>query len=61
MIQYPIDKNPLEEIIKEFVKKGGKINSYYLKNPKKSPTLVFYKKWYRGRNIKEAITRALAG
>lgn len=56
-----IEDKSLEKIINAFVKKGGKINQYYLINPKRSPTLVFYKKWYRGKNIRDAITRALAG
>ena len=55
-----INTKTLEEIIEDFKSKGGRINSYYLKNPKKSPTLVFYKRWFRGRNIREAIARALA-
>lgn len=54
-------KKPLEELIKVFTDKGGKINDYYLKNPQRGPSLVFYKKWFRGKNIKDAITRALAG
>jgi hypothetical protein len=48
-------------VVEHFIKKGGRINSYYLTNPKRNPVLVFYKNWYRGRNIKEAIKRALAG
>lgn len=52
---------PLEKLIELFIKKGGHINEYYLKNPKKSPALVFFKNWYRGKNIREAITRALIG
>lgn len=44
-----------------FIKKGGRIDDYYLKNPQRGPSLVFYKKWYRGKNVRDAITRALAG
>jgi len=48
-------------MIENFLEKGGKINKNYLKNPSKGPVLVFYKRWYRGKNIREAISRALAG
>jgi hypothetical protein len=51
----------LEELIEAFKNKGGRINKYYVQNPKKGPTLVFYKRWYRGKNIRDAINRALAG
>ena len=54
-----IDKT-LEELVDAFVKMGGRINKYYLRNPQKGPSLVFYKDWYRGKNIRDAITRALA-
>lgn len=49
-------------MIDSFLEKGGKINKIYLKNPSKGPVLVLYKRrWYRGKNIREAIPRALAG
>ena len=51
----------MAEVIENFLENGGKINKRYLKSPSKGPVLVFYRKWYRGRNIKEAISRALAG
>ena len=48
-------------MIEKFIEKGGKINKNYLKNPSKGPVLVVYNHWwYRGRNIRDAITRALA-
>ena len=50
----------LEEIIKDFLLKGGKVNKHYLNSAYKGPSLVFYKRWYRGRNIRDAIKRALA-
>lgn len=61
LLYLSISNKPLEDIIRDFIQKGGRINSYYLNNPKRGPSLVFYKRWYRGRNIREAITRALAG
>jgi len=49
-------------VIENFIEKGGKINKRYLKNPPKGPVLVLYKHWwYRGKNVREAISRALAG
>jgi hypothetical protein len=48
-------------LVKSFREKGGKINEYYLRNPQRGPSLVFYKRWYRGKNIKDAITRAMTG
>ena len=54
-------KLELQQLIDIFLQKGGKINEYYLKNPKKGPSLVFFKKWYRGRNLQDAITRSCAG
>jgi hypothetical protein len=50
----------LEQLVEVFKDKGGRINEYYLKNPKKSPTLVFFKTWFRGKNVRSAILRALA-
>jgi len=48
-------------MIESFLKKGGKINKNYLKNPSKGPVLVSYNhKWYRGKNIRDAIPKALA-
>jgi hypothetical protein len=56
-----MDNKKIGEVIKDFIQKGGRINSYYLTNHKGKPALVFFKRWFRGRNIREAITRALAG
>ena len=55
-----IDNINVSEEIDNFLKKGGRINKYYLNNPRRNPVLVFYKRWYRGRNIREAIKRALS-
>ena len=52
---------PIQKLIDVFIEKGGRINPFYLKNPKQTPTLVFFKNWYRGKNIRDAITRALNG
>ncbi|MBU0569253.1 hypothetical protein KKB40_00535 [Patescibacteria group bacterium] len=50
----------LDEVVKSFIEKGGRVNPFYLTNPKRNPVLVFYKRWFRGRNVREAIKRALA-
>jgi len=55
-----INNQTIDEVIKGFLEKGGRINKYYLQNPKRGPSLVFYKKWFRGKNIRDAISRALA-
>ncbi|MBI4130442.1 hypothetical protein HY468_03950 [Candidatus Roizmanbacteria bacterium] len=56
-----INTKSLEELIEIVTRKGGRINSFYLQNPKKGPSLVFYKQWYRGKNLRDALVRALAG
>jgi hypothetical protein len=55
-----IEDKTTQEVIDYFIIKGGRINKYYLKKPRRNPVLVFYKRWYRGRNIREAIKRALS-
>jgi hypothetical protein len=61
IIKFILNSNELEEMIVNFLEKGGRINKIYLKNPLKGPVLVFYKRWYRGKNIRDGISRALAG
>jgi hypothetical protein len=56
-----VKKISTDELIESFLKKGGKINKSYLANPSKGPVLVYYKDWFRGKNIKDAISRALSG
>jgi len=53
------NKNPIDNLINAFLKQGGRINKLYLNNLKRTPTLVYLNGWYRGRNIREAILRAL--
>lgn len=60
----PINKNKentLDSLIATFLKKGGRINKYYLQDKRKNPSLVYLNGWFRGRNIREAISRALLG
>jgi len=59
MVIVDIKDMELKELIKSFLEKGGRIDGYYLKNSRKGPGLVFYKHWYRGRNVREAVSRAM--
>lgn len=62
IIQNILKNSDLAEIVKSFIEKGGKINKNYLRTSFKGPVLVSYKhKWRRGKNLREAISRALAG
>lgn len=57
-----MDPGLLREMTDKFYKLGGKINRYYLQNNLSSrQTLVYLNGWYSGQNIREAITKALAG
>jgi hypothetical protein len=51
----------IEELVERFVKLGGKIDGYYLRRDRRSMrTLVHLNGWFSGKNVREAITRALA-
>jgi len=54
-------KDTTDNLIVIFLKKGGRINKYYLQEKKIHPSLVYLNGWFRGRNIREAILRAFAG
>ncbi len=54
-------KDTTDNLIVNFLKKGGHIDKFYLQNRKKNPSLVFLNGWFRGHNIREAILRALEG
>jgi hypothetical protein len=48
-------------LAKILVQKGGHVNKYYLKELNKNKhAIVFLKTWFSGKNIKEAILKALA-
>ncbi|MCJ7792857.1 MAG: hypothetical protein MUP45_02680, partial [Candidatus Marinimicrobia bacterium] len=53
-------KETVDNLIVIFFNKGGRINEFYLQKRKRNPTLVYLNGWFRGRNIREAISRALA-
>lgn len=50
----------IDNLIVTFLEKGGRINKFYLQKKKRNPSLVYLNGWFRGRNIREAILRALA-
>ena len=55
-------QDTVEEMVAEFLKMGGTIDSYYLRDIKRGKrTLVHLNGWYSGHNIREAITKAFAG
>ena len=50
----------LDILIESFLKKGGKIDSYYLRSTNRSKrTLVYLRGWFSGQNIRSAIMKAL--
>lgn len=50
----------LDELIQFFQGKGGKIDSYYLRNTNRGKrTLVYLHGWFSGQNIRAAIMKAL--
>jgi hypothetical protein len=49
------------DLIASLIKKGGRIDKYYLREwSKNKTTLVYLNGWFKGKNIKEAILKALA-
>ena len=50
----------LDDLIARFVKKGGKIDGYYLRNTNRGKrTLVYLHGWFSGQNVRSAIMKAL--
>jgi hypothetical protein len=48
-------------LAKTLLKKGGHVNKYYLQESNKNKhAVVFLNGWFSGKNIKEALTRALS-
>lgn len=51
----------IEELVGKFLDKGGRIDNYYLKSWNKNKhAIVYLKGWFGGKNIREAISKALA-
>jgi len=54
-------KPSLEELMQTFLQRGGHVNKYYLREANKSKhAVLFLKGWFGGKNIREALTKALA-
>ncbi len=49
-----------DNLIVTFLEKGGRINNFYLQKKSRNPSLVYLSGWFSGRNIREAILKALA-
>ena len=62
MIQWRINtKLTLDKLIELFLKKGGYVNKFYLQDWNKNKhALVYLNGWFGGKNIREALTKALA-
>jgi hypothetical protein len=41
------------------LKKGGKIDKFYLQGKSRNPSLVYFDGWFSGQNIRKAILKAL--
>jgi hypothetical protein len=51
----------IPQIITLFIKKGGTVNKYYLQEWNKNKScLVYLNGWYKGKNIKEAMIKAMS-
>ena len=54
-------KPTLNELVGSFREKGGRIDKYYLQAWNKNKhAIVYLKGWFAGKNIREAISKALA-
>jgi hypothetical protein len=56
-----VNQAPIDKLIEIFLKKGGRINDYYLQDNNQSRhTLIYLKGWFAGKNIREALNKALS-
>jgi len=54
-------KPSTDELISIFLKKGGRIDKYYLQRWNRNKhTILYLNGWFGGKNIHEALLRALA-
>jgi hypothetical protein len=50
----------VKELIASLIQKGGRIDKYYLRDwNKNKATIVYLKGWFKGKNIREALVKAL--
>jgi len=56
-----INKNSsVSELVKVLLKNGGHVDKYYLLEWNKNKhAVVFFKEWFGGKNIREALMKAL--
>jgi hypothetical protein len=55
------NKFSLDKLVENLRKKGGHVNKYYLQEWNKNKhAVVFLNGWFAGKNIREAITKALS-
>ncbi|KKS88138.1 MAG: hypothetical protein UV64_C0029G0011 [Parcubacteria group bacterium GW2011_GWC1_43_11b] len=55
-----IDKSSINFLIESFLKKGGKIDRYYLREVNRGKrSLVYFNGWFSGQNIRAAIMKSL--
>jgi len=60
-INYINTKSSIDELVAVVIKRGGHIDKYYLQECNKNKhTIVYLNGWFGGKNIREALTKALA-
>jgi len=53
-------KQTVDELIESFLKKGGRIDKYYLRDWNKNKrVLIYLNGWISGKNMSEALQKAL--
>ncbi|MBX4205691.1 hypothetical protein KW795_00665 [Candidatus Microgenomates bacterium] len=62
MVQCYIYKNfTIKQLVKLLSQKGGRIDKYYLQDWNKNKhTLVYLNEWFAGKNVREALVKALS-
>jgi len=54
-------KIPFEKLILQFKASGGRVDKYYLQSwNRNKQALVYLKGWFSGKNIREALIKALS-
>jgi len=54
-------KSSVDELIAIFLKKGGRIDKYYLRGWNRNKyTIIYLNGWFGGKNIREALMKSLA-
>jgi hypothetical protein len=53
-------ENSIDDLLITFFEKGGQVNNYYLQKQRRGPSLVYLNGWHSGKNIREALSKAIA-